>query len=100
MPSSLLHASMVLLHMRYCGPPKVERCRSDILNPHFLGCIGIIDSTLVQVCYLYNNPLHSKWFHVRTKMYCVNNTLVVSHEGLFLHLNLGFMGLFHDVNIL
>ena len=30
----------------------------------------------------------------------MNNMVVVLHEGLFIHLDLGFLGFFHDVTII
>lgn len=33
-------------------------------------------------------------------MYCMNNTVVISNKGSFLHLVLEFPSLFHDVTIL
>lgn len=75
-------------------PNEVERRRLSRLNPHFPGCIGIIDGTLVKIRKPWNNPNHTKWFNGRKKMYCMNNTVVVSHEGLFIHLELGFPGSF------
>lgn len=32
-------------------------------------------------------------------MYCMNDMVVVSHEGPFIHLDLGILGFFHDVII-
>jgi hypothetical protein len=33
-------------------------------------------------------------------MYYMNNMLVLDHHGLFIYLNNGYHGSFHDVNIL
>lgn len=33
-------------------------------------------------------------------MYCMDNMVMVSHEDLFIHLDLGFLGSFHDAMIL
>jgi hypothetical protein len=33
-------------------------------------------------------------------MYCLNNTVVVDHNGLFIYVDTGYSGKFHDVNIL
>lgn len=81
-------------------PDEAERARLGRMNTHFSGCIGIIDGTLVRIRHPYKNPDHAKWFNGRKKMYCMNNTVVVSHEGLFLHVDLGFPGSYHDVTIL
>lgn len=37
---------------------------------------------------------------VAKKMYCLNNTVVVDHRGLFIFLDIGHPGSFHDINIL
>jgi hypothetical protein len=33
-------------------------------------------------------------------MYCLNNTVMVDHNGLFTYIDIGYPGKFHDVNIL
>jgi hypothetical protein len=33
-------------------------------------------------------------------MYCMNNIMVADHHGLFIDLDLGYPGSFHDVSIL
>jgi hypothetical protein len=33
-------------------------------------------------------------------MYCMNNTMVVDHHGLFIYLDLEYPRLFHEVSIL
>lgn len=69
-----------------------ERRPLGTLNPLFPSCIGLIDGTLVEIHHPWNNPVHSKWFNRRKKMHCLNDTVVVSNEKLFLHLDLGFLG--------
>ena len=32
-------------------------------------------------------------------MYCMNNTVVVDHNGLFIHVDSGYPRSYHDVNI-
>ncbi len=66
----------------------------------FEGCIGFIDGTFVKIRMPWNNPTHWSWFNGWKKMYCMNNTMVVNHHGLFIYLDLGYLGLFHDMNIL
>ena len=68
--------------------------------PQLPGCIGFIDGTLCQIRRPFNNPLHGNWFNGRKKMYCLNNTVVVDHNGLFVYVDIGYPGKFHDVNIL
>ena len=33
-------------------------------------------------------------------MYCFNNTVVVDHDGLFIYVDAGYPGSFHDISIL
>ena len=86
-------------------PDEIERCSMGALNPHFLVCVGIIDDVLVDIFHHWNNPLDSKWFdgreiYIYIYIYCMNNTVVISNKGSFLHLDLEFPSLFHDVTIL
>ena len=62
-----------------------------------LGCIGIIDGTLVKICRPWKNLEHGKWFNGRKKMYYMNNVVIIDHHGLFIYVDLGYPGLFHDV---
>ena len=64
------------------------------------GCIGFIDGTLFEIRRPYDNPAHRNWFNGRKKIYCFNNTVVVDHHGLFIYIDSGYPGKFHDVNIL
>lgn len=66
----------------------------------FPGCIGYIDGTLVKIRRPHRDPQHGKWFNGRKKMYCVNNTVVVDHDGLFVYIDSGFPGSYHDITIL
>lgn len=68
--------------------------------PQLSGCIGFIDGTLCQIRRPFNNALHSNGFNGRKKMYCINNTAVVNHSGLFIYVVIGYPGKFHDVHIL
>lgn len=80
---------IVLAH-EVSWPNEVERQCLLGLNSHLPGSIKIIDGILVKIESHGNNPNHAKWFIGRNKMYCRNNTFVVSHEGLFIHLDLRF----------
>ena len=57
--------------------------------PNFLGCIEIIDGTLVKIRRPWKNPEYRKWFNSKKKMYCMNNVVIVYHHGLFIYVNLG-----------
>ena len=69
------------------------------LKPHFPSCIKIINDILVKIWKPWNNPNHTK-FNDHKKMYSMKNTVDVSHERLFIHLDSGFPCSFHNVTIL
>lgn len=80
-------------------PDAAERETLATQVPQFEGCIGFIDGTLLKI----RRPTiseHRVFFNGRKKMYSLNNTVIVDHNGLFIHMDLGFPGSFHDVNIL
>jgi len=81
-------------------PDPRERLVSGQRNLRFRGCIGLIDGTLIKIRRPHSDPLHGRWFNGRKKMYCVNNTVVVDHDGLFIYVDCGYPGSFHDVSIL
>lgn len=81
-------------------PTESERRLSGTRLASFPGCIGYIDGTLVEIRRPHRDALHSKWFNGRKKMYCVNNTVIVDHDGLFIYVDSGFPGSYHDVTIL
>jgi hypothetical protein len=62
--------------------------------------VGFKDGKLVEIRPPHNKPRHSRWFNGRKKIYSLNNTVVVDHDGLFIFLVSGYPGSFHDVNIL
>ena len=41
-------------------PDAFERTCLSCLNPHFLGCIGDIDGTIVEIQKPWHNPNHTK----------------------------------------
>ena len=65
----------------------------------FSGCIGHIDGTLCKIRRPHRDPLHSRWFNGRKKC-TVSTTLFVDHDGLFIYIDSGFPGSFHDITIL
>ena len=78
-----------------------ERQALASMIPSFLGCIGIIDGTLVKIyCRPWKNPEHGKWFNGHKKMYCMNNDVIVDHHGLFIYIDPTYPGSFHDVSCL
>jgi DDE superfamily endonuclease len=80
-----------------------ENCRSQLAQrlPEFPGCIGNVDRTLCRI----NRPSDigpdiRRHFNGRKHIYCFNNTVVFDHDGLFIFVNSGYAGSFHDVNCL
>lgn len=70
-----------------------------LLNLHFPISIGIVER-LVEIRKPCNNPTHSNCFNGRKKMFCMNNTIVVPHKGLFFNVNLGYPSSYHNISIL
>jgi hypothetical protein len=81
-------------------PTASERVLLGQRLENFRGCIGIIDGTLCKIRRPWRDPNHAKWFNGRKKIYAVNNTVVVDHDGLFIYVDCGYPGSYHDVNIL
>lgn len=86
------------LEIRWPGVP--ERVELGRVIPQLPGCIGFVDGTLCRVRRPFENQMHSKWFQGRKKMYCLNSTVLVDHNGLFIHVDPGYPGSFHDSQIL
>lgn len=43
---------------------------------------------------------HKRYYNNRKKMYCFNNLVIIEHDGMFLYVDAGFAGSFHDVRCL
>jgi hypothetical protein len=67
--------------------------------PKFQSYIGLIDGTLIKIRKPWNNPKHKIWFNGCMKIYSMNNTMVIDHQGLFLYLDFGYLKIYHDVTI-
>jgi hypothetical protein len=61
-------------------------------------CLGFIDETLVEIQKPWN-PKHRTWFNGHKKIYAMNNTVILDHHGLFIYIDLNYLGSYHDVNI-
>jgi hypothetical protein len=48
----------------------------------------------------WQNEVHKTWFNLCKKMYLMNNTVIGDHRGLFIYMDVGYSGLYHDVIIL
>ena len=81
-------------------PDAAERSRLGTRIPEFPGCIGFIDGTLCKIRRPHNDDMATVWFNGRKKIYAVNNTVIIDHDGLFIYVDCGYPGSFHDVNIL
>lgn len=89
----------VLAH-EICWPDVNERSALAQRIPEFRGCIGFIDGTLCKIRRPINNPDHRRWFNGRKKIYAMNSTVVIDHDGLIIFVDPGYPGSFHDVTIL
>jgi hypothetical protein len=81
-------------------PTVPERAQLSTRIPQFPGCIGFIDGNLVEIRRPFDNPLHDNWFNGRKNLYCLNNTVIVDHNGLVIYNGIGYPGKSHDVNTL
>lgn len=97
--SSLHHVLMRHSRTSFDGP-MLERLALANHIPQLRGCIGFVDGTLVKIRRPYENKNHNKWFQGRKKMYCMNSTILIDHHGLFIFVDPGYPGSFHDVTIL
>jgi hypothetical protein len=81
-------------------PSETERFQLGKRIAQFSGYVGLIDWTLYKIRRSYKDPNNRRWFNGRKKIYSVNNTVVVDHDGLFTYVDPDYCGSFHDVNIL
>lgn len=56
---------------------------------------GFIDGTLIKIMRPKIED-HRVFFNGRKKMYSLNNTVIVDHNGLFIHMDLGYIGSYHE----
>ncbi len=66
----------------------------------FVCCIERINGILIKIHRPQNNLIHQSWFDEHKKMYYMNNIVAIDHCGLFIYLDLGYLGSFDNVNIL
>ncbi len=60
----------------------------------------LIIGILIDIRKPWNNPIYRSWFNGWKKMYCMNNTMVIDHHGLFIYLDLKYPCSFHNVSIM
>lgn len=58
---------------------ELERRRLFGSNPYSSRCIGFIDDILIKFRRPWNHSNYVEWFNGCKKMYCMNNTIVMSH---------------------
>ena len=83
--------------------PSAEERRRLAARTDVKGCLGFIDGTLVEIRRPSSKRLsdrHQMWYNGHMSMYCVSNTVIVDHDGLFIYIDPGYPGSFHDVNCL
>ena len=82
-------------------PDAETRSRLSKEIPEFSGCIGFIDGTLCKIKKPGGeNANNIQYYNGRKSIYCLNNIVVVDHQGLFIYIDPGYPGTFHDVNCL
>lgn len=62
--------------------------------------IRFIDGTLVEVQIFIYNEVHKTWFDDWKNTYAMNNTIIMDHCGLLIHIDVGYLRSYHDLNIL
>lgn len=89
----------VALHDEIQWPSAERRAALGRVLPDFPGCIGHIDGTLCKI----KRPRvehHRQYYNGRKSMYCMNNVIIVDHDGLIIYCEAGAPGKHHDVNCL
>ena len=83
-------------------PTADERRSLGEREPMFKGCIGMIDGTLIRISRPSNlqGRVARRYYSGRKKIYAMNCTVVVDHDGLFIYVDGGYPGSYHDVTIL
>ena len=82
-------------------PDQNRRRELALREPMFYGCIGYIDGTLIRIQKpQLEGRFAERYFNGRKKIYAMNNTIVVDHDGLITYIDPGYPGSYHDVSIL
>jgi hypothetical protein len=81
-------------------PTLLERRELASYLREFPGCISIIDGTLVNIRCPKDVTKHRFYYTGCKKMHYMNNKAIVDHNGLIIHLDLGYPGSMHDSTIL
>lgn len=81
----------------FVDPMNNERHCLGAITQNYPSCMAlIVDGILAEIRRMCKNALHSKWFKMEEKLYCVNNTMIVRNDGLFMHIDVGYPGSFHN----
>jgi hypothetical protein len=78
-------------------PTPEERLSLGVHLREILGNIGFIDGTLIEIRKPWYNETHGTWFNGQKKMYAMNNIVILDHHGLFIYIDIGYLGSYHDV---
>lgn len=83
-------------------PDAARRLELGARIPQFKGCIGFIDGTLVRIRrpFSVDRDLQRAYYNGRKRMHCMNNTVVIDHDGLFIFVDPSYPGTLHDVAML
>jgi hypothetical protein len=77
-----------------------ERVRLGMHLQELPKCIGFIDGTLNTICKPWQSEAHRTWFNGWNFFNVMNNMVILDHQALFIYINGGYRGSFHDVSIL
>jgi hypothetical protein len=80
-------------------PSSFERVALGSQWHELLKCLGFIDKTLIEIRKPWKDSKHWIWFNGHKKIYVMNNTMILDHHGLFIYIDLGYLGSCHDVSI-
>ncbi len=83
-----------------CWPSSFETVALGSQFCELSGCLGFIDETLVEIWKPWKGSKHLTWFNGHKKIYAMKNIVVLDHHGLFIYIDLGYGGSYHNVNIL
>jgi hypothetical protein len=95
----VLSAVVQVLHKEIQWPDRDRRRELGARIATMPGCIGFVDGTLCRIR-RPKRPDHGRYYNRRKRGYFFNNIVVIDHDGLFIYVEPGYAGSFHDVNCL
>jgi hypothetical protein len=81
-------------------PSSFERVALGSQLRELPGCLGLINGTLVEIPKSWKDTKHWTCCSGHKKIYAMNNTMILDHHGLFIYIDLGYFGSYHDASIL